>query len=203
VLDTELAATERARVLYNLGNASWRLDERFLAVGWYTAAVRLTPRHQDAWENLELARAETGLEPADRGDLDATVRRVLGSLTLSEARTLALYSTLFFALVLLIEALRGGRILAAFSGVACLATLALCLPWGYHLASSESSPMLVIRPGGATLRSEPRSALPQVASADPGLIVERIDGLPGWVRVCLPDGTRGWSREEAFFALDR
>ena len=47
------------------------------AVAAYTAAVEAMPRSQTAWDNLELARSRAGLDPADKGDFAATVKRLV------------------------------------------------------------------------------------------------------------------------------
>src|SRR6185436_3640855 len=63
-----LPSAERARILYDLGNAAFRSDAPLEAVGWYTASLRLRPRDADTWTNLEHARRTAKLDPADRGD---------------------------------------------------------------------------------------------------------------------------------------
>jgi hypothetical protein len=81
---------ERARILYDLGNAAFRAGEPLEAVGWYTASLRLRPRDAETWSNLEHARRTAKLEPADRGDLAATLGRLLTSITHVESQWLAL-----------------------------------------------------------------------------------------------------------------
>ena len=203
VLDQELTDLERARVCYDLGNVEWRSGHPHQAIGWYTACLRLDPRHADAWFNLEFARSEAGLDPADHGDLRSTVHRLLTMWYPQERRLLALLGTGLFSLVLAYEALRGGRT----ARYALLGTLGLfvllSLPWLHVLTQSESDPLLVIRSSTVSLRSEPHLDLPSTASVEPGTRVERIDELPGWVRVEAPDGERGWVQSEAVFALVR
>ena len=200
-LDDELAARDRARVAYNLGNAAWRGGDALEAVGWYTIALRGDPRSADVWHNLELVRAEAELEPADRGDLRATWNRLVTSVTPAESRVLVLLALLPLALALLGEALRGGK-LWRMAALGCLALAALfAVPWMGHLLADGGETVLVVRTSPVALRSEPRRDLEPVGQLDPGAAAVRIDALPGWVRVETEDGVRGWLQEEAIFSL--
>jgi len=191
----------RARLYYNLGNAAWRQDEAMKAVGWYSACLRIFPRHADAWHNLELVRAEAGLDPADRGDLRSTTRRALLSLRPEEARLLALLALAGLALLLALEAFVGGELLRWLSLLGALGALVLCLPFLYRLGSGEQDPMLVVRAPSVSMRSEPATSRTPIGELDVGEEVERVDSLPGWIRVTRDDGTRGWVQEEALFPL--
>jgi tetratricopeptide (TPR) repeat protein len=201
-LEGDLAPADRARVYYDLGNACWRLERPLEAVACYTAAVRLDPRHAEAWQNLEFTRAKSGLAPADAGDLGATLERALTSLRPPERRVLLFGALVLWTLVLLLELRWGG---AALRGVMVGATLALALaaaPWAYGLLRSEAAaPMLVVRTGSVPLRSEPldtRDAIGELSALEE---VDRIDALPGWIRVETRNGLRGWVREDTLFAL--
>jgi len=196
-----LSEETRARIYYNLGNATWRQDEAMEAVGWYSACLRISPRSADAWHNLELVRAEAGLEPADRGDLRSTARRALLSLRPEEARLLALLTLAGLALVLALEAFLGGELLRWLSLLGALAAIVLCLPFFYRLGAEEQDPMLVVRAPSVSMRSEPATSRTPIAELDAGEEVERVDSLPGWIRVTRGDGTRGWVQEEALFPL--
>ncbi len=206
LLETEaepVAGAERARICYNLGNASARLEEWGDAVGWYTAALRLRPRDADSWANLEHARLEAGLEPADRGDLSSTLRRILGAFTAGESRWLALFGLLPLAICLLGEALRGGRFWR-FSSVMAVPLWFLCMmPLLWSLWTATPDPELIIKSGGVSLRAEPRNSATELDRIEAGLVLERRDELPGWIKLRHPDGRDGWIRAGASFSLDR
>ncbi len=202
LFETEDADAVRAQLAYDLGNATFRQEKVLEAIGWYTACLRLAPRHTDAWRNLELARSEAGLDPADRGDLRATVERLLTSLTEAEARFLALCGLLAFALAAAFEVVFGGRTGRGLLMATTLLAVACALPWGVASTGSSRDPVLVIERAAVALRSEPRTDLDPIADIEPGTRVERIDSLPGWVRVQLPSGTRGWVKAGAVFALE-
>lgn len=196
------APAERARLCYNLGNAAYRAGDLPRAVGWYSAALRLAPRDRDVWHNLELARSEAGLEPADRGDLADTLARVVGSLTLAESEWLVAGSLVLLAACLVGEALRGGAWRRAAWGAAALVALA-CLPWAYGLLRAGGAPMLVVAADGASARTHPDPGAESVETLPAGEEVERLDTWPGWVKVLTPRGEERWVQEDRLFDLDR
>jgi hypothetical protein len=190
-------------VLYDLGNVAARQGDWLEAVGWYSAALRWRPRDADTWANLEHARSKAGLDPADRGDLVDTLRRVLTAFTPAECEWLALLALLPLAFGLAGEALRGGALWRRLAWAGLLLAALGAVPWVYARAAAGGDPLLVIAKAGAPLRSEPRTDAAAIERAEVGAELERIDALPGWVRVELPEGTRGWTRADSVFALRR
>ena len=191
----------RARVYFDLGNAYWRSQEPLPAIACYTAAVRLDPRHAEAWQNLELARAKANLPPADAGDLAATVQRLLASLRGAERRALLFGALVLWTVVLVFELRFGGRALRSLLVGASLLVAVAVVPWAFgHLVPERAAPMLVIA-SSAALRAEPLEARASIGELAALEEVERLDQLPGWVRIQRRDGTRGWVRADALFAL--
>lgn len=197
----EFASSERASVLRNLGNVAFRQAKPLEAAGWFTAATQEAPRDADAWFNLEFARREAGLPPADRGDLRDTAVRLATMLRLEEAERLLLTILGLLAATLVWEALRGG--VAAKSAAWALAVLAAValIPYGAQLARADRDACFVVQPEGAALNSEPRDGAALIGRLAPAGIVERIDQLPGWVRVRSAADELGWVREESVLAL--
>jgi tetratricopeptide (TPR) repeat protein len=200
-----LGAHGRARVYYDLGNAHWRLGEELRAIACWETTLRLVPGHRDARTNLELARAKASLPPAEAGDLAATVTAALDRLSAPVERGLVFAALVLWAAVLVLEIRSGGPALrAALAGATLLLVLA-AVPWVHGLLAggdARAAPMLVVASGQVPLRSEPletRDAIGALATLEE---VERVDQLPGWVRVQRADGTRGWVRDDALFALD-
>lgn len=205
VLNAEprIEGDERARVLYNLGNVAFREEHTAEAVGWFTASLRLRPRDADTWTNLERARRAAQLEPADRGDLGATVRRLLTSFTVAESHWLALLGLAGLAAALGFEALRGGRTgrWFALGGVGFAALMsAPCLHGKW---TRLDRPAIVVEESKALVRSEPRNDAAVVGEAALGAEVEMVDALPGWTKIRLSDGEEGWVGERAVFSLLR
>ena len=194
---------DRGDLLYDLGNAAWRLERPFEAIAWYTACVRIAPRHTDAWVNLEFARGSVELEPADRGDLEATARRLVSSLDLAESEWLAIASGVLLLVALGFHATLGGRPLRRLVWGTALLT-GLCLaPWIYNLRRAARDDVMVIAPDGVRALSEPREGATMLARLHPGDELARIDALPGWVRLELEGGTPAWVPSESIFLLRR
>ncbi len=192
---------ERARIAYDLGNVAFRQDQTLRAVAWYTAALRCKPRDADTWANLELARSEAGLEPADRGDLTDTLERLVSSTTLIESEWGVLFALLVLAGCLLGEALRGGvfwrRLCLCSGGLVLVAAV----PLGWNLDSANDAALMVVSERAAAARSEPRPDATRLTELEPGSIVERLDELPGWIQVRDPEGKVVWVRDHALFDL--
>jgi len=200
LFDTGSDTIAPAVLYYDLGNAAFRLERPLEAAGWYTAALQLAPRHADAWANLELARERAGLDPADRGDLVDTLRRLGSALTLVELEwTLVALAAVLLA-VLLVEALRGGLVLRRTAWVLGAVALLGAALWFGRTVSRERAPLFVTETGGVALRSEPRTDAATVGRVDPAKVVECLDGMPGWLRV-QADGQVGWVEEASILVL--
>jgi hypothetical protein len=200
-----LSDSERARILYNLGNVAFRKGELLPAVGWYTASLRLRPRDGDTWQNLEHARSEAGLEPADRGDLAATVRRLLSSLTLAESEWFVLATAGLWAAALAAEALRGGRLWRRLSIAGAALVAASLAPWLYNQVRQARDPVLALGDEGRAVqvRSEPRADAAVIGETPAGSELERTDELPSWTKVELESGLEGWIPSARAFPLQR
>lgn len=203
LLDQGLGDDALARVSYDLGNAAYRRGELLEAIGWYTAATRHAPRHADAWANLELARAQAQLPPADRGDLRSTAARLVSALRPAEARLLVLAVLALLAAVLGAEAFLGGRAPRRLALALALVLVLAAVPWARAVLRAGEAPLLVTATPAALLRSEPRPTLDPIGELEAGDEVRRLDALPGWVRVETAAGLRGWVPEGAVFALPR
>lgn len=203
LLEQRLLPEERARVYFDLGNASWRLERPFEAIACYSAALRLDPHLDVARENLEFARAKSGLPPADAGDLNATLERLLTGLAEGERRLLVTGALVLWLLLLGLEVRFGGALLRGLLVAGTVVLVLAAVPWASQLVRPEPrAPMLVVENGNVSLRAEPLEARPAIAELTALEQVERLDELPGWVRVERADGQRGWVRAGALFALN-
>jgi len=200
LVEPGLSDDERARICYGLGNLAFR-GERFLeAVARYHATIELSPRHADAWHNLELARSRAGLEAADRGDLAATVERLLAAPTESELTRAGWLLLGLMVLVIAWEIRRGG-LLPKVAAWGLLGLLAACL--GLALVRGSDAlerPAMVVASGGAPLRAEPDLGLEVTESLAPGERVDVLDQLGIWTRVRSGDAT-GWLEADRVLEL--
>ena len=191
----ELGEVDAADVLYNLGDNAWRRERPLEAAAWFTASLRLDPRRAAAWANLELARAEAGVAPADRGDLTSTARRFAFAFTRGESEWLALGGVALLALALAHEALRGGAVARRLALAAGLFAALAAAPFLAHLVRGEGPAMLVVAPEGAAVRGEPAPEGALVGRFAAASEVRPLDRLPGWVRA-EGGGAEGWVAAE-------
>lgn len=199
--ETTQGPVERGRLLYNAGNAAARGGSWFEAVGYYTEALHVTPRDADLWANLEYARREAGLEPADRGDLVSTLGRGLSAWTLGEARWIALGGLLLFAAALIFEAMRGGRGGRTTAWVGLALALLSAAPLARHQLTEDSPTVFVVSRKGLAVRSEPRSDAQVLERAEPCTYRRELDRLSGWIGVETAEGAKGWVPEEGVLSL--
>ncbi len=193
---------QRALIYYDIANALYRQGDLMESVAWYSASVRLRPRDADAWANLELVRAEAGLEPADRGDLKSTLRRLCTSVTPLEGRALFLAALALWALALLGEALRGGALWRALAWMGFAGVLLASAPLVWRATRPPGDPHLVVAAPSVPVRGEPLQARSPIGQLDAGEEVRRIDALPDWIRVSTSSGVEGWIPKSAALPLE-
>lgn len=200
-LDEQLSSVDRARLCYNLGNTTYRQDRLTDSIAWFTSCVRITPRDSSAWNNLEFARREAELEPADRGDLKSTVTRILSAVDRAEAGWMMLICILGWAIVLVLEAVQGGSLWRRLSVGGFFVVLLSSAPLVWQLTSHIENPVMIVETPAAALRTEPGDEHTAVAQTAAGTIVEQIDELGDWVRLQTEFGERGWARRSSVFEL--
>lgn len=202
LLASDLAAGARGPVFYNLGNVHFRRGDFLRAAAAYTAAAELMPRSGDVWHNLELARAKAGLDPADRGDLAATVDRIAAAVRPRELARAAWVLVALLAVLLAVELRRGG----GGWRVAIALVVALLLADVYWLGQARerltASPAMVV--SATELHAEPNADHPLGLRVEAGARVTVLDRLGAagsrgaWVRVETEDGP-GWIRDDELF----
>ncbi len=202
-LEQEADAQERGRLCYNLGNAAYRRGEVVQAVAWYHSALGFTPRNGELWKNLEFCRAEAELEPADRGDLADSFKRLVSSLTRGEAEWLVAVALAGLALAATGEALRGGALWRRlFLGTGLLVCLSAA-PLLWHLVHDSDSTWMITSSDGCTGFSEPSEDSKRLAQFEAGALLQELDRLPDWVKLADPEGRGLWVRSDDAFSLVR
>lgn len=193
----------RAQICRALGNTAFRQQRPLEAAAWYTAAIECAPRDGEAWASLEIARARAGLDPADRGDLSATVARALGSVDRAEAEWLAILGVVLFLAVLAAHGFWLGSAMRRWILPSAAVCAALVLPWAAGTVRGEDDPLFVVSSAGATLLSEPRAQATALAQLPAGSRARRIESVGEWTRVASAAGDEGWVLSETVFALRR
>lgn len=173
---------------FNRGNALARLGRIGEAAAAYQRTLLLAPRDADARANLKFLRSGAGL-PQPR---DSLADRVIGALSASEWRALAIAAWWIGAALLVIGLLvtRAPRAVRA-SGLGLLGVaLIAAAGWGYWVARDARPIAFVVEPGVKALFAPIPSATPHFDAPD-GLAVRVLETSGEWVHV--RDGAReGW-----------
>lgn len=186
-------------LLFNMGNAYFRLDEIGQAIRYYEKAAKLTPEITELGHNLAIARARTVdqfsrlPEPFWETWWQWTMR-TFGS------RALFAVGVIFYlcAAITLGLRIRNGqtpwrrRILTVSAALAVL-----FISTGY--AASVDADRLrhaVVVTDEVGLRENPEGARTDL-SVHEGLVVEIVTDESNWTEIRLPNGVRGWVRAES------
>ena len=196
--EAKASSEERGRVLYNLGNTAFRQERTLEAIAWYAASIKLRPRDEDTWANLEFALSEAEIEDSNLGR-----RNLLAVMTLAESERLVLLVTLALLATLLGEAFLGGAFFRRLAGVLALGLLVSLAPWVYGLSQQGSDRGMIVKKAGAPLRSEPRVEATLLLKLDPGREYAILDEMPDWVKLEADDCVEGWVKAKSVFRTDR
>ena len=190
---------ERARLAYNLGVAAHANGELLRAIAWFEVTLRLDPRNKKATHNLELARADAGLEPKASGDITSAATALLRRVEPHESRWLAFLAALFLVVLGVASSFTENR--AARVGFIALLLLqpVLWAPLVRRVLVDGSDPVMVIAKGlGADVHPAPDAGSERLGRVPPGAFLERIEEYQEWTKVLWKGDERWISREDAF-----
>lgn len=192
-------------LLYNMGNAYYRLDDVGRAVLFYERARLLLPDQPELAHNLEMARARTEdrfarLPPPVWTRAWRGVVRAVGAGGLFGAG-LALYlAAAALASVRVLRGPRGAWHRRALAVSAVLATVLLGAAFAASLDGRLGRAAVVLAPA-APLRDAPDPAAEASLDVHEGAVVDVVRDEGAWIEVRLPDGTRGWLPADAAEAV--
>jgi len=185
------------RVLYNLGNAWFRLGRLGPAILNYERALRLDPADREARDNLELSR---GLirDRVGEPELQYPIRVVKDTLEAVPAPSIA---WLFLAFLWATAAAAGAiplagswirRRLLAYVVVA-LGLLALTAGAALlYRGRQDAASIAIILEDRVDVRSGPGEENTILFTVHEGTRVDLRNSLERWVQVSLPNGLSGW-----------
>jgi len=194
-----LLRTEGANghLLFNLGNAAFRLNQTGRAILHYERARVLLPRDADLKFNLGHAREQTRDVIPEQESFVGTAFFWLGSLTLAELFwCFAAINILFWGALasrLFLRAEWTNSLAFLLLAVWLLAGLSFGLKWQQTRADDRAVILLteVSVLAGPDLRDTLLFKLHE------GTIVHLERSEAGWLLIRLPDGKRGWLRSES------
>ncbi len=183
-------------VLYNIGNASYRLGSPGHAALYYRRALERDPSHAESRQNLRFIERKHGAITVDRPEY----QYALSKLPLDAWKTLVWTGAWLTVLGLLaFPATRPGARLriAAVCGLVAGPLLASCaaLGWYYFPDDSKFAPVdrqaVVIAPE-AVLHADAARTAPEVIDAPPGSLCEVLQTTGRWAYIGFATQTRGW-----------
>ncbi len=179
-------------VLFNLGNARYRLDERGKAALAWRRALALEPTHTESRQNLGFLKRKTGLleferkYPSIEGKFSENT--LVTALTVFAWSLLLSLAVLFFlrpkatATALLVMAAVIGLAGAGLSGFALAA----------HWSNAPNPSLAVVTSESARAFTEPARSADDVISLPPGSEVRVVSSRGSWTYVDIPGDLRGW-----------
>ncbi len=194
-----------ADVLYNIGNASYRLGSPGHAALYFRRALEKNPTHEEARQNLRFIERKHGAISVTYSDF----QYALAKISLGAWKGL-LWAGVWFVVIglLIFPATRpGARLRYAAATLLILAPFlasAGALGWNYYPNDSvfapASSQAVIIAPG-TVLHSDAARTSPEVIDAPQGSLCEvlRISGK--WAYISFASRTRGWVPVSSFEKL--
>jgi tetratricopeptide (TPR) repeat protein len=189
------------RVLYNLGNASFKMGKLGGAILSYERALRLDPSDREARDNLEFARGRIRDRIPDP-ELPypvAVVKSIVDAWSLDALAGLFLIP--YIAACGLVGAMavtRGAlrRRLLAYGAAACgVAALVLGVALGSRISGSRAEHAIVMTDRADAL-SGPAADNTVLFSVHEGTRLDVHHRRADWLQVTLPNGLTGWVRAD-------
>jgi len=185
------------RVLYNLGNAYFRLGRLGPAILNYERALRLDPSDREARDNLELSR---GLirDRVGEPELQYPIRVVKETL---EAIPTPSIAWVFLACVWSVATaagaipLSGSWVRRRLLAYATVALSLLALTTGVSLlyrGRQDAAPIAIVLEDRIDVRSGPGEENTILFTVHEGTRLDLRNSLERWVQVSLPNGLSGW-----------
>lgn len=182
-------------ILFNRGNALFKLGQLGRAIESYRVAQQLAPRDAEIRSNLDFART------AARGGAPYHTERWrvwLGSLSLNEWTTLTVIA--FWVLFLLLALVQWRRELGPrlrkpiLAAAAAFLIFGACL--GIELASSYFSPSAIVVAGETDIRNGPFDEAPSLFKVRDGAELTILDQKDNWLQVTDSAQRPGWIRRD-------
>ncbi|MEI6675971.1 MAG: hypothetical protein WCO57_12430 [Verrucomicrobiota bacterium] len=183
-------------ILYNIGNACYRLGSPGYAALYYRRALARDPGHAESRQNLRFIERKCGSLSVQRPEYQYALARFPLSLWQGGVWTAAWLGTLA---LLVFPATRNGapiRIAAICAlVVAPLLAAGGLLGWRFYPDDAQFAPVAaqaVIIADKVVLHSDAARTSPEVIDAPPGSLCEIIRLSGDWAYIAFASKTRGW-----------
>lgn len=187
-----------APLLYNLGNAYFKMRDYPMAILYYERALKIEPNNEEIKQNLAIANSliTDRIEPLPEFFLTELWRNIGNKLSANEWATvsLILIALVLIALFLYITARTRGMKKSMFFVGILLILICLCsiiFASQKHRYMYEHNEAIVMMPT-ITVKSSPTSSGTDLFVLHEGTKVTILDYADGWNRIRIADGNDGW-----------
>jgi tetratricopeptide (TPR) repeat protein len=193
-----------ARLLYNMGNTYYKLQEDGRAILYYERALKFDPANEDIKNNLEIARLKTldKIESVPEFILTTWTKDLRNSMSSDKWAWSGLVMLLVTALLMLLfrHAPTVGQRKLSFV-MACLTFLFVMVAFIFSLNlrhKAADSDFAVILSPVSNVKSAPNSTGGNLFILHEGTKVEILESVGQWSKVELSDGRQGWMESKDF-----
>ncbi len=198
---------ESSELYYNLGNAFYKSGNATYAIINYERAKKLAPNDDDIRYNLELARTQIvdNIVTLPEPGFLRWWKALISSQSISFWGTVSIITFFafltLFGLFLFSRSFRLKRLSFWFSVTALFFSLIT-----FSFGSTLKSKLLkhntaVITERSVKVKASPSETGTELFIVHEGVTVQLTDELGEWVYVSLPDGNKGWVKEEAIIRI--
>lgn len=199
--ELEKAGINGFNLQFNIGNTHYKLDEIPSAILHYEKALKIDPSNEDVKQNLKLAYAKTTdkIEPARELVINRWWKEII-NLNSADSwgiiATFLLFTSLMLALFYLLANKSIIRRIGFFGASAVLLIAIICYFFGYqqHYYSNEAKAAIIFTPT-VSIKSAPGESGTVLFVLHKGTKVHLLESTNEWRNVALPNGNKGWIKE--------
>jgi tetratricopeptide (TPR) repeat protein len=190
-------------LLYNLGNASYRLGRPGEAALWYERALTMDPTHREARQNLRFLKRSGGILQFEAREFDSLLASFRKDNLLRIATLAAWLALLGLATTL---SLQLGRTLKMTLLICSpiLALIAIAAAVGIYLKHQRQEDLAaraVVTGTAPKAYTAPARAAGTVIDLPPGSQIARVSQRGDWDYIDVPGDLRGWVPADAITTL--
>ncbi len=198
---------ESSELYFNLGNAFYKLGNATYAILNYERAKKLAPNDDDVRYNLELARTlivDNVVSLPDGGFL-RWMKQMISSKSINFWGLFSIvtfFSFLFLFGLFLLSRTFSVKRLAFWFSIAAISVSAITFTFGSTMKSKlVNHKSAVITDRSVKVKASPSETGTELFIVHEGVTVQLTDKLGDWVNISLPDGNKGWVKEESMIRI--
>lgn len=195
---------ESAELYFNLGNAFFKINELPSAILNYERAIKIVPNDPDILFNLEIAnsRIVDKIEPLPELFVFAWWDIVVNLRSTDQWAWLSVFAfvgLLFMILIFLLSRVVWLRKFGFWFGMVLIVVFGVTFILANHRYKTfnRHSEAIVFTPT-VTVKSSPRENSTDIFVIHEGIKVQITNEVGEWVEIKIPDGSKGWLKENDF-----